>query len=194
MEPIQIVLLIAGILLTLAGWSFYKFGLKITGLFLGGSIGFLLGRIALGWIQNESWEIPIAILIGAVCAYLGFHLFFKLYYLLVFLAGWLYGVFILRELPLLEKIGGMVGEDIQPYLQSEFAPWVGGLILGVLAILLHKYIIIILTSFGGAGILTYVFNENFVFIPILVGGILTQLGILKILGLKAKSPIRGDKD
>jgi hypothetical protein len=72
------------------------------------------------------------------------------------------------------------------YISSDYAPWVAAILLGIITVVLHKYIIIFLTAFGGAFILTYLIGNNIVLLPIFIGGIFIQIGILRKLGIDAK--------
>jgi hypothetical protein len=182
-ETFEPVLIIAGLVLCLFGWTLYWTGLRL----VGAACGALLGAACVGallLLQEDSQWFVIGMGAGAaVGAVLGLFLIKRAHFFLFFVAGAVLGLAIAwfvedwqREW-LSEHLPGAVGRAIYYALCS--------LAGGVLLLLAHRVVVIVLTAVVGAGLLALGMPSKYavwLFLPILLGSMLLQMGILSALG------------
>ena len=139
----------AGTLLLFGGWSLYRAGIRLIGFLIGCALGGVLAYTVLALLSTQQpalrsyvpWiTAGVAVLLGLLNA----RLFLKLYYLVVFIAGAVYGVALkLNWLdawpPAAEWIKslGLLG-------RSPWGELIAALVLGLLCVVLHKYLIILI--------------------------------------------------
>ncbi|MDD6035973.1 MAG: TMEM198/TM7SF3 family protein [Lachnospiraceae bacterium] len=112
------------------GYKILKFMITLGGACVGALLGALIGVFCGGEIAIVLFAILLAILCGFIA--------FKLYKLGIFLQFWLLGTVLFAALFLIMGYPGAVGFGV-----------VLGLIVGVLAVVLHKGFVIITTAFSG---------------------------------------------
>lgn len=184
---------IAGAALCIAGWNLYRFGLRILGFLLGAGVGFLLGftLIQLLDYSGHPWArdygIPIIVVCAAVLGLINAFLFYKFF---------LFGVFVVAAVAGFVVLQGPVGKmviDVAPQLDPTLLSLVGSAACGLVAVLFHRFIVIILTSLFGAVLLAESFQMEWLVLPCFVSGILIQLGLLRVFKSKPMAARRASR-
>lgn len=130
-RTITILMIIPSLLNCFFGYKIQKFFITLGGVVVGGIIGMLVGALSSG----ESVVVVLAALLFAV---LGGFLAFKLYRVGLFITFWLYGTVLFAALFLVNGAYEMIPTAV-----------VLGLIVGVLALVLHKGFVICTTAICG---------------------------------------------
>jgi hypothetical protein len=187
-----------GMLLLVGGWVLYRAGIRFIGFLLGFFFGVLFGFTFLRFLELmgfapglvEYREI-IAIALGVIVGVINFWLIVKLYYLVVAatfgVMGWAYHAGVLAPAPfdggLPAGLGAQIGE---PWVTLLFV-----LVFAVVGVLLHKYLVILLTAAGGAALVVSAFppEERIpALTPILAAiGILVQFLVSRKMGVHPRS-------
>jgi hypothetical protein len=197
MEPnVELLLGISGAILCLGGWILFHVGTRLVGVAIGLGFGFGFG-MALGMVLRltpggEQLVMLACSLLGAI----GGFIFVRFATSFLFaLAGFLFGAML-----------GRVGSDIHatlthtspaitPAVAAAIA--ISGFVVAILAIVLQKLIVVIITSFVGATFLTAAIprTENFevwVLLGFFIGSVVWQLLLTRyILADKAKAESDG---
>lgn len=145
----QVLYTIIGIALCVGGWLLFWLGSRLVGLALGMAFGFGFGHV-LGLVLKlqESPEMLVLLACSSMGAFGGFLLVRAATRFVFGLVGFLFGAL----------LGRMGGEFYALYHEQDFvftAPVVlsivgSGLVVGVLAMYMQKYIMIVITSYVGA--------------------------------------------
>lgn len=169
--------LIGGVL-CLFGFVLYWGGLKVLALFLGGSVGALLAT-AIAYIAELDSTVTLAVMgLGALLgAVLGWRFIKAMHRVIVFLIG--------------AGLGFLAGKYILPgFGEAWTASWIplaSPLIGGVLAVLLFRYIIILVTAAVGSFMLYQATNLGWVMGLAFAIGLLVQIGAFHGLGLNKRA-------
>lgn len=158
-----VLLAIPSLLNCFFGYKIQKFFITLSGVATGGIIGLVIGALAGGDSAGA-----VAAIMALLMAVLGGFLAFKLYRLGIFLTFWLYGTVLFAVLFL--AAGGFEMIPVAVVL---------GLIIGVLALVLHKGFIICMTAISG-GISAGMLLGGAIDVPalgFLLGAGLSALGI-----------------
>ncbi len=174
---------VGGVLLCLFGFSLYMAGLRAVGMFLGGSIGALIGLVAV-YLTHSVSPTSLFIILGA--ALFG----------MIMGASLLKGINGILALVLGAGLGFFLGKTVLPSFGPAWSqPWVpfaAGAAGAVLSGLLFRYIIILVTSGGGAYLLFLATNrQTWVLLVAFAIGLLVQIGLFHRLGLHKKVPLKG---
>lgn len=177
-------LALAGALLCVAGWLLYRVSLRIVGFILGALIGAMVG-FTFSVVAAEFGYSGYSTIIIAACALLlgliNAYLFYKLYLVGIFIICSIAGYLVLS------------GPDAVVFLErfnlpdAAWVPFAGGLLIGAGMLLLHRYVVIVLTSLAGSGLLMaglQIEEHRWLFVAFLIGGILIQLGLLNVFKIK----------
>ncbi len=167
-----------GVVLCLFGFSLYWGGMRLVGFFVGGTIGALVGLL-IAYIGNFERLLTLAVIgvAGLIGAALGWRLVRTLHRVVIFLLG--------------AGAGFLVGEYLLPAqgLTEPWVPLVSTVAGGLLAVLLLRYIIILVTSAIGAYLLFQATGEQvWVLAFALVLGVMIQIGLFH--GLKLDRKVR----
>jgi hypothetical protein len=182
-ETFEPVLVIAGLVLCLFGWTLYWTGLRL----VGAACGALLGAACVGALlllqEDNRWFLIGTGAGAAVGAVLGLFLIKRAHYFVFFVAGAVLGLAAAwfvedwqREW-LTEYLPGAVGRAIYYALCS----LAGGLLL----LLAHRVVVIVLTAVAGSALFALGIPSQYavwLFLPVLLGSMLLQMGILSALG------------
>lgn len=171
-QALFMLLAIPSLLNCFFGYKIQKFFITLSGVVIGGIIG-LIGGVLLGGDSAEAVSMIMALLM----AVLGGFLAFKLYRLGIFLTFWLYGTVLFAVLFLVA--GAVTGVPMAPVL---------GLIIGVLALVLHKGFIICMTAISGGMSAGALFGaaSGIPGVGLLLGAGLSALGIFVQFRLEKK--------
>lgn len=197
-EPLQLVLAImAGTLLLFLGWGLYRTSLKVIGFLIGCALGAAVSYVPLSLLARQQPEIVTYLpwIVGFIALLLGFinaRLFMKIYYLVVFLVGAFYGAAIkinlLDQWP--EAIRWMA--RLGPIGQSPWSEILAALILGLICVILHKYLVILLTCILGSALivipvdLALSIRIYWAFPLLTLIGIFSQIGLLKVFSVRPR--------
>jgi hypothetical protein len=173
---------IIGAILCLFGFTLYMAGLRVLGMFLGGTIGALVGFIISYYAVREGGVTAIIIILaGAVAGiFLGWRFLKAIHGVVVFIIGGGFGFFLARSV-LAPSFGGIWEEPWMPFA----AAVVGGILFTVL----FRYVIILVTAAFGAYLIFYAASPAtgakpwWVFVIAFLVGLLVQLGLFHRLGL-----------
>ncbi len=194
-EPLQLILpIMAGTLLLFLGWGLYKTSLKILGFLIGCALGIAVSYLPLSLLARQQPEIETYLpwIVGFVAIVLGLinaRLFMKIYYLVVFLVGAFYGAAI--KMSLLDQWPEAVRwvDRLGPIGQSPWGEILSALILALICVLLHKYLVILLTCLIGSALIVIpvdsLLNVRIYWaFPILIGiGLISQFGLLRVFSV-----------
>lgn len=145
----QVLYTIFGVGLCLGGWLLFWLGSRLVGLALGMSFGFVFGNLLALVLKLEENPTLLVLLACSLMGAFGGFLLMRAATTFVFgLAGFLFGAL----------LGRMGAEFYALYHEDDFAftaPVVlavvgSGLLMGLLAVYMQKYIMIVVTSYVGA--------------------------------------------
>lgn len=174
---------LAGGVLCLFGFSLYMGGLRIVGMFLGGSIGGLIGLVI---AYTANLEGGTALLVFAIAALIGAAL------------GWRFLQTLHRFLILLigAGLGFLLGQFVLPDLGGMWAePWVpfASVIAGaILFSFLFRYIIILVTSAVGSYLLFQATELSWVMALAFAIGLVVQIAAFHGLNLDRRVQVSKD--
>lgn len=188
--------MMAGTLLLFGGWSLYRAGIRLIGFLIGCALGAALTYTVLALLQSQQpalrpyvpWiTAGVAVLVGLLNA----RLFLKLYYLVVFVAGAVYGVAL--KIHWLDAWPPAVEwmESVGFLARSPWGEIVAGLLLGVLCVVLHRYLIIVLTALSGSALIALSTRFYWAFPVLLIVGILSQLRLLRLFRIRPQGRGKG---
>lgn len=175
------------------GWLLYYAGIRIVGFLLGFLVGLLITLSflkALEFVgQGESllaYRHWLAVGFGVILGILNIRLMPKFYLLIVAVVFGLLGLAYHQGVVEPEALAGRVPSALEPYVTGK----TGGAVLAVLfalgGVLLHRYLVILLTAACGASLVASVLNASAPrpwLLPVLAGcGILIQLFISHRVG------------
>ena len=189
--------IMGGTLLIFMGWGLYRAGITVLGFMIGCAIGIAVSYIPLTLLSREFDSIDalipwIVLLVALLLGFINARMFMKIYYFVVFIAGAAYGAAI--------KINWIDNwpeaqhwiERLGPAGQSPWAEILAALILGLLCVLLQKYLVIVLTVLLGSALIMdsvdrYLSNPLPWLFPALIAvGIVSQLGLLRLFKIQPK--------
>lgn len=195
-EIFEPTLIIIGLILCLFGWTLYWVGLRLLGAFCGAVGGGILGGMVCLIAEVPQWAAWAAAGGGILGAALGVYLIKRAHYLLFFVVGallglataytaeTLYGDWLARYLP-----EGQTGR------LAFFAA--SSLLAGLLVLVLHRFVVIGLTSFIGTALFALGIPAQYatwVVLPLFLGSFLLQVGALAALGEAGLDRYAGDYD
>lgn len=166
-----------GALLSLFGFALYMGGIQLIGLFLGGSLGGLVGAIIAN-VAELAGGLSLLIVLGAVLlgALLGWFLINAAHRLLVVLIG--IGVGFYWGRTFLADLGGIWAEPWMPFVAA---------ILGaILFVFLWRYAVILVTTLVGASLLYQATGLGWVWLVTLIVGLIVQISAFTRLGLRRR--------
>jgi hypothetical protein len=183
-------LIIAGLVLCLFGWVLYWAGLRLLGGLCGAIAATALAVIVIlfgGWDRWLWLACAIAAVVGAAA---GIYLITRAHYLLFFITGAVVGL----------ASGWVIETTFTEWVQSHL-PLTGALgrtlyyvvftlAGGLLVLLAHRMVVIVLTALSGTVLFALGLPKDYavwLFLPVFLGSLLIQTGILKALG-EGKKP------
>ncbi len=167
-----------GAVLCLAGFSLYWGGLRVVGMFLGGTVGLLIGLIVAYVAHLERpWALLAAIVAALVGMAVGWGILKTLHAVLIFLIGAGLG-FLLNRQVLAPDYGGI--------WESPWMPWAMAVVGGVLMGVFFRYVIILVTSAFGSYLIYQATGYLWVGILALVVGLAVQIGLFHRLGVSRR--------
>jgi hypothetical protein len=177
-----VVYALLGVVLCLFGFALYWGGMRLVGMFMGGSIAALVG-IILAYVTGMERTLALAIIaiLGLVGIGVGWRLFKGAHGFLVFIIGAGLGYLIVKVV-LAPYYGGVWAQPWMPVVSI-----VAG---GVLGLLLFRYVIILVTSAAGAYLLYLSTNQPWILFVAFFVGLLAQIGLFHRFRLNRKVRIR----
>lgn len=198
MEPQTLARLVCGILLLFGGWILYCAGIRIIGFLLGVLIGVLVILVLfqafeiMGVAEGlQAYKYWIAFGLGFLLGLVNLRLIVKFYLLLVAGAFGLLGL--AYQQAILEPLSaeGELPPSLEPYLSGFWGAVLFTVVFAVAGALLHRYLVILLSSAAGASLLLPLLPAPAalpVMLPVLTGGgILVQLLVSRRWGVKPRS-------
>ncbi len=169
--------IVLALLLACSGWILYRFGVRIAGF----SAGFLLGA-ALGAVvpavfnhpEAQIWTVP---LLGVLLGWFASVLVVGLFRLLIFLAVTLVGFFTLSVV----THNPLTLQAISAAPAPTLLILGGSILLGLLGVLLQRYLIIVLTVWMGASLMAAILPHPATFPAAAALGLCVQLGLFRRL-------------
>ncbi len=172
-----------GCILCLFGWTLYWTGLRVTGALFGasfaGSICILIQMAAK--LDDTTFFVLLVILLFAG-AFAGMFIFKKIHNLFFFLLGSSFGLMFSELLKKIIETHQIYSFDTMITIVIFKA--VCAVILGVLVVLLSKYVIAIITSAAGTILILYSLNfkyAEYLIFPIFIISVFIQGGFLQYL-------------
>lgn len=174
------VAIVIGVALCIGGWTLYRFGLRAVGFLLGAGVGLFLTQVAahtadlMGRPFEAAWMPWIAIGCMLILGILNAWLFYRLY---------LVGVFFLTTVAayaLVQSMQNLEGVASIPYADTWYAAVGVAVVAGLAAVVLQRYIVILLTSLVGASLVAQGTGLAWILIPCLLAGVLVQLRLLSL--------------
>jgi hypothetical protein len=167
-----------GGVLCLFGFALYWGGMRLVGMFLGGSIAALVG-IILAYVTGMERTLALAIIaiLTLVGIGVGWRLLKGAHAFLVFIIGAGLGYLIVKVV--LAPYYGGIWEQV-------WMPVAAVVIGGVLGLLLFRYVIILVTSAIGAYLIYLALGQPWVLFVAFLIGLLVQIGLFHRLGLSRK--------
>jgi hypothetical protein len=183
-ENFQPELIIAGLVLSLFGWTLYWAGLRLLGALCGGLaagalavMGALLGGAA------DPWVLAIGAVGAVLGGVLGVFLITRAHYFLFFVTGSVAGLAVAW---LLETMyADWLAEHVSGTLGRGLFYGVTAIAAGVMILLAHRYIVIAVTAVAGSVLFGLGIPTRYavwVILPLCIGSVLLQTGILSALG------------
>lgn len=169
-EGLMVVLLVPMLLNCFFGYKILKIMITLGGALVGAVVGALLGVL--------SGEEAMIIVLGVLFMLLFGFLAFKLYKLGIFLHFWFLGTVIFAVVFIMAGNWDLIGVSV-----------IIGLVIGVLAVVLHKGFVIITTSFSGGmtgGVMLGMTMELEIAICIAMGVFLSILGMIVQFAMEKK--------
>jgi hypothetical protein len=173
-----------GCLLLVQGWQIYRFGIKVLGFYFGFLAGAVIWELVLALTEgkvdlprSDAANLAAGVVLGIMGAYLSFRLYTSVLWVAVIGACLYLGYATPYFKPLYELIGWT---GALPALQKRLGNLLPGaiaLILALVALLLHRHIIIITTAGTGAHLVSSVTPYPILFFPLFLVGIAVQAGI-----------------
>jgi hypothetical protein len=194
-EEFQPILIIAGLTLCCFGWVLYWAGLRLFGAACGAVAGAALAGAIVVALEADQWMMPAAAVMAILGAFAGVYLITRAHYLLFFVTGGMVGV----------AIAYMFEPQATPWLEEHFTGRIGQILYYVLAsvaggsliLVLHRWVVITLTSFAGTGLFVLGIPTRYALwlaLPVLLGSFFLQSGVLAALGHAGEQPrIRKDE-
>lgn len=190
-DPVFLIPIIGGTLLTFMGWGIYKASLKVVGFLIGAAIGVALGYTVMLLLIQVQPELKPAVIwvVGFMALLLGLinaRLFLKIYYVVVFIAGAVYGASL--KIVLLEHWPPSRGwfESLGQLGESPWAELILGLSLGLICVLLHRHVIILLTALLGSALIAITTELYWTFPVLAILGGMSQFGLLRAFRIYPK--------
>jgi len=176
--------IVLGVLLLTCGWALYRTSIAVICLFVGAVGGGSLAHLASRFyevVPEAAWVTWTGAAIGGI---IGLLLIKKLYYVGVFISAGLFGLNIkhtlLNELSIFDRLN-MPQVDV--IWQSTICTVIFAVLCGLIVIILHRFIVILLTSGVGAFIITSHLPWPGVAGFLFVSGVLVQMKIISKLGI-----------
>ncbi len=167
-----------GAVLCLAGFSLYWGGLRVVGMFLGGTVGLLIGLIAAYLTHLErSWAIFVAVAAALVGMAVGWGILKTLHSVLIFLIGAGLGFFLNQR---------VLAPDYDGIWAVPWMPWAMAVVGCILMSLFFRYVIILVTTAFGSYLIYQATGLLWVGIVALVVGIAVQIGLFHRLGISRR--------
>lgn len=177
MDP-QLLKGLLGALLCLAGFSLYWGGLRVVGMFLGGTVGLLIGLIVAYVTHLErSWAIFAAVAAALVGMAVGWGILKTLHAVLIFLIGAGLGFLLNRQ---------VLAPDYNGIWSAPWMPWATAAVGGVLMSLFFRYVIILVTAAFGSYLIYQATGLLWLGIVALVVGLAVQTGLFHRLGVSRR--------
>ena len=176
--PEALVIIITGILLCLTGWYLFRSVTWFIGILLGASLGYIMAVFVLQTTNFSflpPWEPLVVLSVTIIFALLGGAAVRSLTKVVLFLAGFLFGVVAIAMFN--GSFIGSVGTYGVEFLIDNFSVWsmISGLATGVLFVFFEKSVVILYTSGVGAYLIVVNFGGNsLVFCIMLAIGICSQ--------------------
>lgn len=169
---------IVGALLCLAGFSLYWGGLRVVGMFLGGTVGLLIGLVVAYVTHLEPfWALLVAVVAALVGMAVGWSILRTLHAVLIFLIGAGLG-FLLNQ--------RVLAPDYDAIWTAPWMPWAMAVAGGVLMSLLYRYVIILVTAAFGSYLIYQATGFLWVSVLALVVGLAVQIGLFHRLGVSKR--------
>ncbi|MGB9722759.1 MAG: hypothetical protein ACP5OO_01680 [Chloroflexia bacterium] len=167
-----------GAVLCLAGFSLYWGGLRVVGMFLGGTVGLLIGLIVAYLTHLErSWALLVAIAAALVGMAVGWSILRTLHAVLVFLIGAGLGFLLTQQ---------VLAPDYDGIWTASWMPWATAVAGGILMGLCFRYVIILVTTAFGAYLIYQATGRLWVAVLALVVGLAWQIGLFHRLGVSKR--------
>lgn len=177
MDP-QLLKGLLGALLCLAGFSLYWGGLRVVGMFLGGTVGLLIGLIVAYVAHLEHpWAIFAAVAAALVGMAVGWGILKTLHGVLVLLIGAGLGFLLNQQ---------VLAPDYDAIWTAPWMPWAMAVVGGVLMSLLFRYVIILVTAAFGSYLIYQATGLLWVGILAFVVGLAVQIGLFHRLGVSRR--------
>jgi len=174
----------AGFLLMYCGWALYRVGLMFLCFFFGAIGGGCLVKVAsrmLEGVPDTWWLVAIGIVLGGI---VGALLLRRLYYAGLFVITGLFALnlkqSVLKEPWLLRQLNV---RGIEDFWHGTAGTVLFAVLAGLAVVILHRFIVVLLTSGVGAMIVaeTLPWNETVYFL--FVAGVIVQLGLMRKFGI-----------
>ncbi|MBM3334169.1 DUF4203 domain-containing protein, partial [Candidatus Sumerlaeota bacterium] len=186
-DTFQPMLIAAGLVLCLFGWTLYWAGIRLLGAACGAVAAAALTAIVIVFVGGDRWLAVGCAIAAALGAIGGVFLITQAHYLLFFVTGAVAG---LATAWVLEA---MLEASYREWMEKHLSVPLGrGLYYavftmagGLLVLLAHRVVVITLTSLSGTVLLVLGLPRQYgvwLFLPVFFGSLLLQLGILRALG------------
>ncbi len=167
--------------LCLFGFSLYWGGVRLVGIFLGGSAGAVVALIAAYAAKlDRTMTVILVIVVALVGMAIGWRLLRKLHGVIVFFLGAGLG-YLLARVILAPSYGGV--------WSTPWMPFAVALVGGVVGSFLFRYVIILATAALGAYLIYQAVDQPWVLAAAFIIGTLAQVGAFHGTGLHKKVPL-----
>lgn len=173
--------LVFGVILSFLGYPVYKLSIKVSGFILGFFIGITVAYFIDRYLFSLPYEHFVVAGSGLLLGLLGAMSMNRWIKLLLFVGGFSMGMVIAR--------GSFIGQEVFPAIPAlakinDIIPGVNlmaillAVAIGVTAIFLEKFFVILFTCFWGARLVSTQIINPYIFPAVLFSGILFQVWIL----------------
>jgi hypothetical protein len=174
----SLVLGLLGGVLCLFGFTLYWGGLPLVGMFMGGSIGALIGIIIAYLTRMDSTlALVISVFLAVIGMGIGWRLLRGAHGFLVFVIGACLGYLVVKTI-------------LAPYYDGVWSalwmPFASIVVGGLLGFVLFRYVIILVTSAIGAYLIYQAVGQPWVMFVAFFIGLLAQVGLFYRFGLHRK--------
>jgi len=185
----------AGLALCLFGWVLYWVGLRLLGAALGA-----IAALALAWtifqhVEAATYAPPILIVAGIAGGLLGLVMITNMHYFFFFITGAMLGLVLATAFE--SSYPGWFGRNIDTPLRIVAFHGGASLAVGLLVVFFHRVIVILVTAITGAFLVAMGVPPEYaawLFLPLLIGSVLLQLGILRAVGGPGKAAPEEEKE
>lgn len=177
----NLLLAILGGVLCLFGFTLYWGGVRLVGIFLGGSAGAVVALLASYAARlDRTMTVILVVVLALIGMGIGWRLLRKLHGVVVFFLGAGLGYLLARS---------VLAPAYDGVWATPWMPFAAALVAGVVGSFLFRYVIILVTAAFGSYLIYQAVGQPWAMAVAFIVGILAQVGVFHGTGLHKKVPL-----